>query len=142
MNRPQYYNAPRLQTGAGMVAWLVILGIVGLIAVQVFKLIPYYTESLTIDGKLKSLAEETVDGLESLSGREIKQDLASFYRVNGVSSAVEKGTTITRDEGHVYIDMDYEQRIPMFYNIDVVLSFKKHVNSKFPNKCCSPREKK
>lgn len=77
-----------------------------------------------------------------MSSREIKQNLASFYRVNGISKEVADGTTVTRSEGHVYIDMNYEQRIPMFSNIDVVLSFNKHVNSKFPNKCCSPSEKK
>ncbi len=129
------------QRGAGMVGWLIIIAVVGWAAFQAFKVIPHYTESLTIDSELRSMAE-TAEGLDSLTNREIQQKLASFYRVNNISSEVEKGTTVSRKDGHVFIDMKYEQRIPMFYNIDVVLSFQKHVNSKFPNQCCSPSEDK
>ena len=142
MKQAQYYsNRHSRQKGAGMVAWLILIAIAGTIIFQIFKLVPHYMESLTVDGELRSLAE-TTEGLESLTNREIKQKLAAFYRVNNVSSEVEKGTTITRKDGDVIIDMEYEHRIPMLSNIDVVLSFKKHLNSKFPHKCCSPSEDK
>ncbi|BFM07618.1 DUF4845 domain-containing protein [Halioxenophilus aromaticivorans] len=137
----QYASSSKLsrQAGAGMVAWLIVVAIVGSVVFQLFKLIPHYTESMTIDGELRAMGEMT-EGVESLTNREIQTRLRSFYRVNNVSSEVDKSTTITRKDGQVVIDMDYEKRIPMFYNIDVVLSFKKQLNSKFPNKCCSPSD--
>lgn len=142
MNRPNNNNKmPSRQLGAGMVGWLIIIGLVGAIVFQIFKLVPHYIESVTVDGELKSLAE-VIDGVESLSNRELKQKLAAFYRVNGISKAVQDGTTISRKDGHVLIDMQYEQRIEMFYNIDIVLSFHKQLDSQFPGKCCLPRDKK
>lgn len=127
------------QSGVGMVGWLIIVLIVGLIMAQAFKLIPHYIESFSINSELKNIAE-TPEGMESMSVTDIKKQLSAFYRVNNISTEVNKGTTVSRKDGRTLIDMQYEHRVHMFYNIDAVVTFHKQLDSKFPDKCCRASE--
>jgi hypothetical protein len=125
------------QQGLGFVGWLVVVLIVGIIAMQAFKLFPAYVESITIRSQLNEMAQLT-DGVEDLTNREIRTRLGNFFRVNAVSKEASSSLDVTRSDGHVVIEMEYERRVSMFYNIDLVMSFHHRLNSKFPDQCCSP----
>ncbi|WP_317929366.1 DUF4845 domain-containing protein [Halioxenophilus sp. WMMB6] len=127
------------QQGLGMVGWLVIVLICGLTFSQVLKLFPAYLENWGLSGELKKMAE-LPNGVESLSVSEIKKRMQNYYLVNRVSTEAKKSLTIRRDEGRLIVEMPYERRVHMFWNIDVVLDFHLQLDSKFPNVCCKARE--
>ena len=128
------------QKGMGMVGWLVTILIVGMVFSQVLKLFPAYLEYYSLSKELTEMAE-LPDGVEELSNKEIDTRLNNFFRVNRVSKEADESLKITRDSGDVVINMEYQRKIPMFANITALLDFHLQLDSKFPDKCCSPRDK-
>ncbi len=129
----------RRQAGMGMYSWLIVILIIGIVLFQVFKLIPSYTESYYISSKLKELARHP-GGVEELSSREIRNQMVKYFTVNNVSKAVSDSLDITRKDSRVIINMQYENRVPLFLNIDVVMKFHHQLDSQFPGDCCTPRD--
>ena len=124
------------QRGLSFGGWLVVILIVGIVLMQLFKLFPAYAESLTLSSEMKKIAELD-GGVERLSNREIRTRLQNFFRVNSVSKEASDSLKVTRSEGRVLVDMAYERRVEMFYNIDAVLSFHYQIDSKSPQECCT-----
>lgn len=126
------------QLGLGMAGWLVVILLIGLAASQVFKLAPSYIDNYTIRSELKKLALAP-GGVESLSLQEVRSSINSSFLVNGIrDDDIPKALDVKKSDGRTIININYEKRIKMFYNIDVVMTFNNQLDSKFPNKCCDP----
>ena len=57
----------------------------------------------------------------------------------------EKGASnikVERLDKGLLIKIDYEVRIPLLYNIDVVLNFSNHLDTTRPHLCCDPLDDK
>ena len=57
------------------------------------------------------------------SKSEIELSLIKKLRINNMNLPKEF-MKITKDKGDVFMDIDYEIRIPIFMNVDAVVSFK------------------
>lgn len=125
------------QLGMGMAGWLVVILLIGLTASQVFKLAPSYIDNYTIRSELKKLALAP-GGVESLSQQEIRSTINNSFLVNGIRGDIPKALDVKKVDGRTIININYEKRINMFYNLDVVMTFNNQLDSKFPNKCCDP----
>ncbi len=128
------------QYGMSMTGWLFVILVLGITFTIIVKLAPLYAENRYVVEALKSLSE-TPNGFESMSNGEIKQKLYSFYTINGVRSEGSKNIEIDRQPNKVLVSINYEVRVPMFYNVDAVVSFNNVLDSKFPGECCTPRAK-
>ncbi|GAB2189478.1 DUF4845 domain-containing protein [Sessilibacter sp. MAH2] len=125
------------QLGLGMAGWLVVILLIGLAASQVFKLAPSYIDNYTIRSELKKLALAP-GGVESLSLQEIRSSINNSFLVNGIRGDIPQALDVKKSDGRTIININYEKRIKMFYNIDAVMTFNNQLDSKFPNKCCDP----
>jgi hypothetical protein len=109
------------QGGWSFLSLLTFLIVAGVFVSVAFKLVPAYTDHQT----LKSIMQSTqLDRqLMSRNKREILRGIGKKMGINNM--ALPKGyLKITKDKGDVLMDIAYEIRIPIFMNVDAVVSFK------------------
>ena len=91
-----------------------------------------------MESALRSL-EGSGEKLEQMTDAEISKKLNNFYMVNNVrSEGPTKNIKVERESEKAIVTVDYETRVPLFWNIDLVLSFQNHLDSTRPGQCCKP----
>ena len=126
------------QRGLGMLQWALVLAIAGFFLLFAFKVIPLYAENRYVESALRSL-EGSGEKLEQMTDAEISKKLNNFYMVNNVrSEGPTKNIKVERESEKAIVTVDYETRVPLFWNIDLVLSFQNHLDSTRPGQCCKP----
>lgn len=130
-------NTLKKQQGMGMLGWLVVLGVAGFFLLCAFKIIPLYAENRYIVAGLKALVEPGTK-LEDMTTAEIKKKMGNFYMINNVRSKEAQNIIVDRDAKRVVVKIDYEARVNLFYNLNVVVDFKNHLDSTNPHQCCAP----
>jgi hypothetical protein len=136
--RANHYKTIKGQRGLGMLQWALVIAVAGFFLLFAFKVIPLYAENRYVEAALRSL-ENGGEKVESMTDAEIKKKLGNFYMINNVrSEGPTKNIKIDRRSEDLLITVDYETRVPLFYNIDLVLSFQNHLDSSRPGQCCKP----
>ena len=126
------------QRGLGMLQWALVIAVAGFFLLFAFKIVPLYAENRYVESALRSLASGG-ERIDEMTDAEIKKRLNSFYVINNVrSDGPTKNIKIERDAEKALVTVDYETRVPLMYNIDLVLVFKNHLDSTNPSKCCKP----
>ncbi|MDF3013515.1 MAG: hypothetical protein K0Q78_1719 [Cellvibrio sp.] len=126
------------QRGLGMLQWALVIAIAGFFLLFAFKVVPLYAENRYVESALRSL-ETGGEKLEQMTDAEIKKKLNNFYMINNVrSEGPTKSIKIERESEKALVTVDYETRVPLFWNIDLVLSFQNHLDSTRPGQCCKP----
>lgn len=126
----------RYQVGLSSIGWLLTIMVAGFFLLCAFKLIPAYADDRYIQTALKSLPQGRA--LTELSNGEIKKKLGKFYMINNVRSEGSKNIKIERTSKKTLVNINYEVRVPLFHNIDVVMVFKNQLDSSRPDACCKP----
>ena len=111
----------RTQSGMTLIAFVIVLAVVGLFAYVAMKLVPMYSEYYAVKQALKGLAAEP--GIADQDPAKI-QDL--FFRRLYISYAEDvkpEHDKITRGDNGWKMDVNYEVRKPMMANLDVVGKF-------------------
>ncbi|HEY9400097.1 MAG TPA: DUF4845 domain-containing protein [Luteimonas sp.] len=111
----------RTQSGMTLIAFVIVLAVVGLFAYVAMKLVPMYSEYYAVKQALKGLAAEP--GIADQDPAKI-QDL--FFRRLYISYAEDvkpEHVKITRIDSGWKMDVNYEVRKPMISNLDVVGKF-------------------
>lgn len=116
---------------------LAIVGIAAFILTCLFRLGPAYLDDRFVSGALKSMGTSEPD-LAALSNGEIRSKLVKAFNLNNIRGEVTKHIEIKRGDGKVLVNINYEKRIHMFMNIDVVLTFANQLDSSRPGECCKP----
>ncbi len=116
----------RRQQGMTAIGWLLVLMVGGFFVLLVLKLGPIYMENYTIKTALMALKNEP--GVEKQSSKDIRQALMSRLDINYVTTLPKDAIDISRKTGgNKWVDITYEVREHLFYNVDVVLSFSDEV---------------
>ncbi len=125
------------QRGLGLLQWGLILAVAGFFLLFAFKVVPLYAENRYVESALRSLVAGG-EKIEEMSDGEIKKKLNNFYMINNVRTDGPQQIKIEREAEKAVVIIDYETRVPLFYNIDLVLVFKNHLDSTRPGQCCKP----
>lgn len=128
------------QVGMHKLLLLLIILIFGTVLWSVIKVAPAYIDNMYIVEALRSLAENHPDDLHQVPKSEIDQELRKFYTVNNVRGEAAKALKVERLKDKTLISVSYETRVPLFYNIDAVLTFNNVLDSSKPEECCSAQE--
>ncbi|PUA30539.1 MAG: DUF4845 domain-containing protein [Cellvibrio sp. 79] len=127
------------QHGLGMLQWLVVIVVIAALGKFAFTVIPLYSENIYVRTALKSLANDSTQKLEQMSDQEIRKKLSNFYMINNVNSeGPNKNIKIERESEKTLVTVDYETRANYIWNMDVIVSFKNHLDSTRPGQCCNP----
>lgn len=124
------------QRGAGLIQWMLIIGVLVFLGVFTFRVVPLYVENKYVESGLKALGNAD-ERLTELSDQEIRKRMANFYMINNVrSEGPTKNIAIVRESDRVVVSVNYEAKTPLFWNLDVVARFENYLDSRHPNLCC------
>ncbi len=118
------------QQGATFFSILIVLIVAGIFFSVAFKIYPAYTDNMTIDSVLTDVISNRDELAKGPGG--MKRDITKKFRINQVKLPSKDSMKITRDKGVIRIDLNYEVRIPMFYNVDAMVKFEKQYEAIAP----------
>lgn len=111
----------RAQSGMTLIGFVIVLATVGLFAYLTMKLFPMYQEYYSVKSALKGLAQEP--GLANQDPNRI-QDL--FFRrlyISYAQNVKPEHVKLKRMDNGWQMDVKYEVRKPLIFNLDVVGKF-------------------
>jgi len=113
------------QTGASSITMLlmVVLSIAGL--VTVLKVVPLYTQDMAVKTVFESITEES-DSNE-LERDRVESMIEKRFSVNNISELMEF-VEVGGQGATVIIEMEYERRVSLVSNIELVATFKHYVD--------------
>lgn len=110
------------QTGASSLSVIVFLAMAMVILTIAFKLYPVFYEHWQIQNIVESFHDET--DLKELPVKEISRRFETRLLTNNVRDFNFKDSVkITTIDGTLKIVVDYEVRVPIYKNIDAIVSF-------------------
>jgi len=127
--------AERDQQGMALFPMLLVLCIGGLIFLCVSRMAPAYMDNQYAETALKGL-DNPEGRLDELTASQVKKQLSAFFIVNRVNNQIEKSLKLHERQEKLLVTLDYEVRVPILYNVEVVMTFKNHWDSSRPDDCC------
>jgi hypothetical protein len=119
-------SMPKRQSGMSMFGIMIILLVVGAVASVASQLAPLYLDNNTVSKILDDMAVE--DGLSSKRDDAIEKLITNRLRINNVRDfKVRDNIDISRSRDGVELVMDYEVRMKLVGNIDMIVSFEKTI---------------
>jgi len=92
------------------------------------KLVPVYINDYAIGKAVASLLDE--ENLYAKRKAEIRNFLRRKLAADYTDDLASESIQIERNKGLITIDVVYEARVPVIYNLDVVASFSHHIEKK------------
>ena len=112
------------QRGLSYLAWLIILSMAGVMVITGIKLTPVYIQYYTVAKILEQMQTEA-----ALKGALKSEILDSFQKRLNVSQVnlPKKSYKISKiqDKNGYLLEVEYEERRPLFGNLSIVASFKR-----------------
>ena len=111
------------QDGMTYLGMLIMLIVIAFIAVVLIKVLPLYMEHFKVKSSLDSLAQDAKDSQAALSPVEIEQHLLKRLSINDVQHVKKEDIQVTREGRKIVVAVDYEARVTLFDNLDLVARF-------------------
>lgn len=120
----------QFQRGASLLSTLIALIVAGIFFSVGFKLFTPYKDHATIDSIISNMVEDPDEMAGSI--RDIRTGLDKRFLINQVKLPNRDSLDIRLEEGVLYFDLKYEERVPMFYNVDAMVKFEEHYEAVKP----------
>jgi len=112
------------QAGLTTIGLILILIPIGLAVYIILRVAPVYIEALSVGDVVNSLKKEM--DLKEKSQEEIKSMIKKRLEVNNISSVdMKDDVKIQKTVNNVTVTIDYETRVPLFWNVALAFSFHK-----------------
>ena len=111
----------RTQRGIGFFGVLVLLVAIVFVAIIGMKVAPAYIEYFTIKKAVTSMVES--GELRNATVADVRKAFDRRAIVDEISSIGPNDLEITKEGSEIVIGFAYEKRIPLFYNISVLIDF-------------------
>jgi len=123
-------SSMKRQVGASFFSILIVLVVGGFLFSIAFKLFPAYVDNRTVDAVL---TEVMADQEELAKGPTMmRTDIRKKLIINQVKLPSYDAITIIKEDGYIITNLEYEVRIPMFGNVDAMVSFNKEYEAEAP----------
>lgn len=109
------------QTGASVFGIVILLVIVGLFLLSALKVAPSYMDNNVIENTMEGIISN--NDFRAMSISEIRAELQRSLVTNNIRDFEGSNVVLTREGNDSYVDINYESRVPLFYNISVVVTF-------------------
>ena len=111
----------RHQSGMTLTSFLITAAVVGFFIFIAMKLFPMYKEYFEVKSALKGLANEA--GIAHEQPAQIKEKFFKRLYINYAENVKNEHVKIENKGGGQTIFVNYEVRVPLLYNLDVVGKF-------------------
>lgn len=119
-------KAAKREQGASFVSILIVMIMVGVFLAVGFKLFTPYKDHATV----RSILENVINDPDQMKKefRSIRRTIYDRSIINQVRAELsrEDFLKIENIDGKIHFDLVYEERVPMFYNVDAVVKFNEH----------------
>ncbi len=99
---------------------MILVVLFAMVILAALKVVPAYIDDSTITGTMQTLADG--DEFETMSLAQVQTNLMRTLNTNRIDFDA-KNIVLTKDGAKEYIDINYESRKPLFYNIEAVVVF-------------------
>lgn len=114
------------QRGLTLGSMLLLLILVTPAAGITLKLVPVYVDHNFLVSSTRNLVETRSS--TSLTQTMLRQEVAESMRINNIRHIDPRSITLTHISGRPQVRIRYERRVPLIYNIDLIVSFDEQVN--------------
>ena len=115
----------RTQKGITLLGFIVVLAIVGFFAFIIMRLFPVYSEYYGVLQAMKAM--QTEPGIAAKTPEQIKEMIGRKFYISYVTSVKKNNIRLTRKDGGYVMNVKYEVRGPLLYNLEYVATFDKTV---------------
>lgn len=114
------------QKGLGTLGILVVLLLGGFALTCLFKIGPLYLDNYFVRAALNSLDGERIETMDNAS---IRSSVDRYFTVNNVRNVSARDVAVTRERDRIVVALDYERRVNLIGNLDVVAVFNNRFDS-------------
>ena len=111
------------QEGMTTIGWLIVLALIGFFVLLALRMVPSYLEFFKVVSTLDSLESEGAMD----SPQEIRKLLERRFDISYVHSLTPNEVAVKSAGANWDVIADYDSRVHLFANVDVVMSFYKQV---------------
>ena len=111
----------RRQRGMGFAGVLVLLIAIVFVAIIGMKLVPAYIEYFTIKSAVTAITQS--GELRNATVADVRKAFDRRANVDDITAVRPGDLEITKDGNEIVVAFAYEKRIPLFYNISVLIDF-------------------
>jgi hypothetical protein len=112
---------PNSQAGITLIGFLLILMVVGFFAFLGMRLFPVYMEYYGLRQAMKAVAAEP--GIATKPPEQVKASLDRKLYISYVTNVKPSHMRVTRQGGNYLLNVRYEVRGPLLYNLEYIASF-------------------
>ncbi|MEL0587650.1 MAG: DUF4845 domain-containing protein [Candidatus Thiodiazotropha sp. (ex. Lucinoma kazani)] len=109
------------QRGLTFISWLIILIVAGFLIMVGLKITPVYLDHFAVKAALESVKNEPFSARKSV--RELRSMIFKRLDINSIRHVTKDHVSIKRAGGNTTINIAYEERRPIVYNISLVMTF-------------------
>lgn len=106
---------------------LILVALFGLVILATLKIVPAYVDDRAITNTMENIAAG--NDFADMSISEVRTSLMRTLNTNRISFDA-NNVVLVREGGKEFVDVNYESRKPLFYNIDAVVKFEHRFNKK------------
>ena len=126
----------KAQRGLSAIGWLFVISLFGFGLLVVSKLGPHYLDNRFVSSVLQSIADDP--DVRQLSAGDIRSKLSKEFTINNIRGKPTQSVDISTNANGLVVSINYEERVHLLHNIDVVLTFNNMLDTARPQLCCSP----
>lgn len=115
------------QRGVTFIGWLILLIPIGIFVYAGIRLTPIYLNYMRVAKALTSVAKEYKSG-PTLNPGDVRTSLGKHFDIDSIEHPDLKEIDIHREGDHLVAIADYEDTVPMFGNISLLVQFHKQVD--------------
>ena len=112
-------SSARAQRGS-IYTTMILVALFALVILAALKITPAYIDDQTISGTIETLAES--EEFATMSIAEIRQRMMRTLNTNRIDFD-SSNVVLVKEGGNEFVDVKYESRKPLFYNIEAVVVF-------------------
>ena len=117
---------PARQLGASLWGTMLLVGMLGLVLTMALKIAPAYMTNNVIANAINGIIAN--NDIKTMAIGEIRNDLMRTVRTNRIEGFDPADVKVVREGNLEYIDIQYERRVHLMYNIDAVVTFNDRFN--------------
>lgn len=124
------------QRGISLLSLLIVLSVSAFFLNCAIRLIPIYVDNITVRSALSRLGEDAT--LSTMTKSEIRRKLDKHFEVNNIRGKPAQSISVEKTVSTTFINVNYEERVNIIFNIDAVVVFKNQLDINNPDLCCDP----
>jgi hypothetical protein len=115
----------RSQRGVTAIGWLFLLAPVAVLVYTTIRLVPIYLNYMRVAHSLSQIADESKGGPSTLA--QLRLSLERHFDIEIIEHPGPRDVDVHREGDHWVMIADYEDLVPMFGNVSLLVQFHKQV---------------